>query len=54
MGNLTEEIGRILNLLEDAFEEQDWSLVQKMIEDLDEVYSNLERQETGFGYDSDE
>ena len=27
---------------------------QKMIEDLDEVYSNLERQETGFGYDSDE
>ena len=54
MGNLTEEIGRILNLLEDAVEEQDWSLVQKMIEDLDEVYSNLEGQETGFGYDSDE
>ena len=40
--------------LEDAVEEQDWSLVQKMIEDLDDVYSKLERQESGFGYDSDE
>lgn len=54
MGNLTEEIGRIVNLLEDAVEEQDWSLVQKMIEDLDDVYSKLERQDSGFGYDSDE
>ena len=33
---------------------EEWSLVQKMIEDLDDVYSKLERQESGFGYDSDE
>ena len=29
MKNLTEEIGRICNLLEDAHEEQDWKLVEK-------------------------
>ena len=53
MGNLTEEIGRIVNLLEDAVEEQDWSLVQKMVEDLDEVYTKLDRQESGFEFEED-
>ena len=28
MKNLTEEIGRITNILEDAHEEQDWKLVR--------------------------
>ena len=51
MGKLTEELGRILNLLEDAVEEQDWSLVKKMIEDLDDIYEQLEKQEAGFDYD---
>lgn len=53
MGNLTEEIGRIVNLLEDAVEEQDWSLVQRMVEDLDEVYTKLDRQESGFEFEED-
>ena len=51
MGKLTEELGRILNLLEDAVEEQDWALVKKMIEDLDSIYEQLEKQESGFNYD---
>lgn len=51
MGKLTEELGRILNLLEDAVEEQDWILVKKMIEDLDNVYESLEKQDSGFDYD---
>ena len=51
MGKLTEELGRILNLLEDAVEEQDWALVKKMIEDLDDIYEQLEKQEAGFDYD---
>ena len=53
MGKLTEELGRILNLLEDAVEEQDWELVKKMIEDLDNIYEQLEKQESGFNYDYD-
>jgi len=53
MGKLTEELGRILNLLEDAVEEQDWALVKKMIEDLDNIYEQLEKQESGFNYDYD-
>ena len=51
MGKLTEELGRILNLLEDAVEEQDWVLVKKMITDLDAIYESLERQESGCEYD---
>jgi hypothetical protein len=53
MGNLTEEIGRIINLLEDAVEERDWSLVQKMVEELDDVYTKLDRQESGFEFEED-
>lgn len=48
MKNLTEEIGRICNLLEDAVEEQDWKLVQKMINALDDVYLALEKQDSGY------
>ena len=48
MKNLTEEIGRICNLLEDAVEEQDWKLVQQMIDALDDVYVSLEKQESSF------
>jgi len=53
MANLSEEIGRICNILEDSVEEQDWSLVKKMIEDLDNIYEQLEKQESGFNYDYD-
>jgi len=51
MKNITEELGRILNLLEDAVEDQDWKLVQKMIEDLDDIYLVLEKQDQGFFYE---
>lgn len=51
MANLSEEIGRIINILEDAHEEQDWKLVQKMINELDEIYEKLDREENGFQYD---
>ena len=51
MANLSEEIGRIVNILEDAHEEQDWSMVKSIIDDLDDVYKKLERQENGFNYD---
>lgn len=51
MKNLTEEIGRILNLLEDAREEKDWELVQNMINALDDVYEMLERADSAFNYE---
>ena len=49
MAQLSEDIGRIVNILEDAVEEQDWSLVQNMIDDLDDIYNRLDRQESGYG-----
>jgi len=49
MKNLTEEIGRICNILEDAVEEQDWKLVSKMIDALDDVYMTLDKEESSFG-----
>jgi len=48
MKNLSEEIGRICNILEDAVEEKDWDLVNNMIESLDYVYNELDKQESGF------
>jgi len=51
MAQLSEDIGRIVNILEDAVEERDWSLVQKMIDDLDDIYNRLDRQESGYGAD---
>ena len=34
-----------------AHEEQDWTMVKSIIDDLDDVYNKLERQENGFNYD---
>ena len=51
MANLSEEIGRICNILEDSVEEQDWNLVKKMCSDLDEVYERLDREDSGMYYD---
>lgn len=51
MTQLSEEIGRIVNILEDAHEEQDWGLVKKMISELDDIYERLDKQENGFDYD---
>ena len=49
MGKLAEELGRILNLLEDAVEEQDWNMVNDIVEELNELYERLDREESG-GY----
>lgn len=51
MAKLAEEIGRICNILEDAVEEQDWNLVKKMIDDLDDIYNRLDKEESGYGYE---
>jgi hypothetical protein len=48
MKDLTATIGKICNILEDAVELQDWKLVQKMINELDEIYVELERADAGF------
>ena len=53
MGKLSEEIGRIVNLLEDAKEEQDWSIIQNIIDDLDDIYDKLDREENGFNYENE-
>ncbi len=53
MGKLSEEIGRIVNLLEDAKEEQDQSIIQNIIDDLDDIYDRLDREENGFNYDNE-
>ena len=29
-------------------EEQDWTIVQTMIDELDEIYNQLDRQENGY------
>ena len=49
--SLAEEILRITTQLEDAVSEKDWASVEKQIESLDEVYHELDRQESGFNYD---
>jgi len=51
MASLAEEIKRISITLEDAISEKDWTLVEKMIEALDDTYLELDRQESGFDYD---
>tara|TARA_B100000524_G_C23424638_1_gene289218 strand:+ start:148 stop:306 length:159 start_codon:yes stop_codon:yes gene_type:complete len=52
MVGLSEEIGKIVNLLEDAIEEKDWSSVQKCFDELEELYDKLERGDD-FDYDYD-
>jgi hypothetical protein len=53
MANLSEELQRILLILEDARDEKDWEMVNTTIDDLERVYDELDRQETGFGYEDE-
>ena len=48
---LSEEIGRITNILEDAIEEKDWTLVQNMIDSLDSIYTYLDKTSSGYYYE---
>ena len=49
----TRNLGKIINILEDAIEESDWSLVQKCYDDLDDLYDKLERGDDAFQGDYD-
>ena len=51
MANLSDEIQRILLILEDARDEKDWEMVTDTIADLEKVYEELDRQENGFTYE---
>ena len=51
MQNLSEEIGRIINILEDAIEEKDWTMVQSMIDALDVLYADLDKQSSDYYYE---
>jgi RNA binding exosome subunit len=51
MQNLSEEIGRITNILEDAIEEKDWTMVQNMIDALDVLYVDLDKQSSEYYYE---
>jgi hypothetical protein len=53
MANLSEEIQRILIILEDARDEKDWEMVHTTIADLEIIYVELDRQENGFNFDYD-
>ena len=44
MEELTEIVGRLCNMLEDASEEENWDLVENVIQALDELYEDLERK----------
>ena len=48
MIGITEDLGKIINILEDLIEESDWSLVQKCYDDLDDLYDKLERGDDAF------
>jgi len=49
MANLSEEIGRICSTLEDAVQERDWNMVNDIVDELNELYERLDREESG-GY----
>jgi hypothetical protein len=51
MANLSEELQRILIILEDARDEKDWEMVNNIIPDLETVHEELDKQENGFTYD---
>ena len=53
MIGITEDLGKIINILEDAIEESDWSIVQKCYDDLDDLYDKLERGDDAFQGDYD-
>ena len=53
MGDLTQEIGKLATMLEDAVEEQDLAEVSKVYDMLDELYDKLERGDELYTEDYD-
>ena len=45
MENLTELIGNLCSLLEDAIEEQEWDLVNTVAERLSTLYEEMDRSD---------
>lgn len=48
MENLTELVGNLCTLIEDAIEEQDWERVQEVSTQLSELYEELDRAEYNY------
>lgn len=48
MEDLTHTISRLVSLLEDAIEEQDWDNVTTVANELDELYEELDKSSTNF------
>lgn len=44
MEDITEIVGRLCTMLEDAVEENNWDLVGTVAKDLDELYEDLEKK----------
>jgi len=45
MENLTQTIGSLTSLLEDAIEEQEWDLVNTVAERLSTLYDEMDRSD---------
>jgi len=48
MENLTETIGNLCSLLEDAFDEQEWDLVQTVASRLSDLYEEMDRRDYNY------
>jgi hypothetical protein len=51
MEELQQKIDNLCTLLEDAFEEKDWSRVESVIEQLNDLYEDIDRSLSGFDED---
>lgn len=48
MEDLTYTISRLVTLLEDAIEEQDWDRVNTVAVEMDDLYNELDKQSSSF------
>jgi len=51
MDEILEKIDNLCTLLEDSYEEKDWERVSSVIEQLNELYEDIDRSTSGFGED---
>lgn len=51
MDEILKKIDTVCTLLEDAHEEHDWERVSRAIEQLNELYEDLDRSTSGYGGD---
>jgi len=48
--DISEEILRIIGLLEDAIEEKEWEEVQNILESLESLYQEVDKMNSSFDY----